>query len=83
MMRLNDAQQRYGVSTPLDFHHRLSAIGRNCEAAARPLRANLYPVAVWINYDALIITVAGTARTVDNRDSVVAETLGELIDKAL
>ena len=47
------------------------------------LTADLYPVAVWIDYNALIVTIARTSRTIDNRDSIVSQTLGELIDQAL
>jgi hypothetical protein len=47
------------------------------------LTADFYPVAVWIDYHALIVTIAGTSRTIDNRDSIVPQTLCELIDQAL
>ena len=47
------------------------------------LTADLYPVAVWIDYNALIVAIAGTSRTIDNRDSIVSQTLGELIDQPL
>jgi hypothetical protein len=49
----------------------------------RPLRADLYSVAVRIDYNALIVTIAGLSRAIDNRYSVVAETLCEFIDMTL
>jgi hypothetical protein len=49
----------------------------------RTLSADFYPVAVWIDYDALVITIAGTPRTIDDRESIVAQTLCKLIDQAL
>ncbi len=47
------------------------------------LRADLYAVAIWIDYNALIVAITGPSRTIDNHDTVVAETLCELIDKTL
>jgi hypothetical protein len=48
-----------------------------------PLRTNLYSVAVRIDYNALVVAIASASRAIDNRDSVVSETVREFIDKTL
>jgi len=47
----------------------------------RLLAAYLYPIAVRIDYYTLVIAIAGTPRPINDRDSIVAETLREIIDK--
>src|SRR5580698_5805555 len=44
------------------------------------LSANLNAVAVRVEYNALVVAVAGTPWAIDNRDAVFAQTPGEFID---
>ena len=46
------------------------------------LGADLNAVAVRIEYDALVVAITGTSWAIHNRESVVAQTLGELVDKS-
>jgi hypothetical protein len=45
--------------------------------------ADFNPVAIWIDYNALVVAVAGTSRAIDDLNSVFAKTLREFIDNTL
>jgi hypothetical protein len=72
--------------------HSVATNSRRCSVTAlsfdpfgyvRHLRADLYPITIGIDYNALVIAIARTSRTIDDHDSVAAETLRELIDEVL
>jgi hypothetical protein len=79
-----DRAQSLAVSSETKFLRSFSGtLDTNQERLGMKLTADFYPVAVWIDYHALIVTIAGTSRPIDNRESIVPQTLCELIDQAL